>query len=156
MEAGPDSGVARSLLVEADTKKILVNASRNVERKSFGRAGLDSRSLLVSDSKSGERRSTVAGAGSEVDTRNDLDKNTAVGSAMKLGGARESVSRTSTERKLLRREKKSGGRNIERRDGRRAVVDGSLDSQFQEYPWRCDSEGRYVFHGVRCHGTTLS
>jgi hypothetical protein len=132
LEAGPDSGVARSLLVEADLKKILVNASRNVERSTVAGVGLDTRSLLVSDSKNVERRSMVAGAAPEVDTRNHLDKNTAVVSVMKLGGARESVSRTSTERKLPRREKKSVRRNISRRDGRRVVVDGSLDSQRQD------------------------
>jgi hypothetical protein len=45
---------------------------------------------------------------------------------------------------LLRREKKSARRNTEKKDRRRAVVDGSLDSQSQEYLWRCDWEGQCV------------
>jgi hypothetical protein len=82
---------------------------------------VDIKNLLVNASKNAERNMAVVEA-SVADTRNHQDKNTeVVVSGMKLVGVRESV------RMLLRREKRSAKRSIERRDRKRVVVDGSLD-----------------------------
>jgi hypothetical protein len=82
--------------------------------------------LLVRDSRSVGRNSAVED--SEADTKSLLERNmVVVVSAMKADGARGRGSRRSTEKRLLRSEKRSVRKNTERKDVRRVVVDGSTE-----------------------------
>jgi hypothetical protein len=106
---------------EVDMANLLVSAMKNVERNS----------VVVSAMRSRLDRSTGAVVASEADTANPLDKNTV---AMKLVGVSVDASKRSIEKKLPKRERRSARRSTERRDVRRAVVGGSLDSKHQETP----------------------
>jgi hypothetical protein len=128
---------------EVDTANLLVSAMKNAERNSVVVEALavDSRKLHVSALRSRLDRSTGAVVASEADTANPLDKNTV---AMKLVGVSVDASERSIEKKLPKRERRSARRSTERRDVRKAVVGGSLDSKHQEIPRLWEWETRCV------------
>jgi hypothetical protein len=124
------------MAVEADLA-VDLKAERELQKRDVRNMAVEvasevgSKNLLVSASRNQERNMAIVEV-SVADTRNLVDKNTAEGDLeaavlrMKLGGVRASGKR-SIERKLLKSEKRSARRSIEKRDEKRVAVDGFLD-----------------------------
>lgn len=116
---------------------VLVSVLRNVKKSLEAEEAsvVDLENLLVNGLRNAEK-SLDAGRASEVGSENllvnalrsSLDKTlVVVPLAMRQVGVRGSVSKRSIERRLRRRDKRSVRMSIERRGGKRAVVDGSLE-----------------------------
>jgi hypothetical protein len=137
----------RNMAVEADLA-VDLKAERELQKRDVRNMAVEvasevgSKNLLVSASRNQERNMAIVEV-SVADTRNLVDKNTAEGDLeaavlrMKLGGVRASGKR-SIERKLLKSEKRSARRSIEKRDEKRVAVDGFLDWLWIRMVW-CSS-----------------